>query len=591
MIIQIICFVLPAIFMTFWRNTYLKLQENGYKKLVAPCVAGIILINLVCVIFSKVLYGTNDIMTFLTTGQGIGYWLTFACVIAVLEPIAENFFRNNVFVKIGDGIEISDSKKNIFLLLYMVLLFLVNLVRIFDRTYWADEEYSILMVDRTWGQIATETASDVHPPLYYFLLKIVSHFLGHNGAAYHFTSLLAYSAILVLAYVVIRKTFGYVTTTLFVTFCSVLYNAIRYNVEIRMYSWASFFVLGTGLFYYFVLERNKYRDYIIMALFALGAAYTHYYALISVSFFFVSMIIYSVVTRDKKRIKGMLMGCGIAIIGYLYWLTVLIDTFLHVSKDWWMSFYAKFSECVQFLFYGTNGSIYTKIWIAAAIIVGVYEVGIVKIKKNKRGKPESLSLNFDVREYKCTPILLWIITGFAAVFGTMAVGIWVSYLFRPLFYTKYLYPAAIIAWLMLAVCVSRLKYKNIAGLLVLCLLLKSGVTDYSTLFIKDKEISNNLENTLFYIDQVIDIGGEFLSTKNISYPVDIYYPDHELTILDGNNLDPEMVDINKIYCFVGLEEITDEQRKFFTDEGFRIIPFYAEGYFGDFTVWVYKIQK
>ena len=54
------------------------------------------------------------------------------------------------------------------------------------------------------------------------------------------------------------------------------------GVEIRMYSWAMFFVLACAVYAYEVFQKETLFCYSKMTFFGICAAYTHYYALIAV---------------------------------------------------------------------------------------------------------------------------------------------------------------------------------------------------------------------------------------------------------------------------------------------------------------------
>lgn len=41
-----------------------------------------------------------------------------------------------------------------------------------NGNFWLDEFFSIEMVKLDWTEIPAATAADVHPPLYYFILKL-----------------------------------------------------------------------------------------------------------------------------------------------------------------------------------------------------------------------------------------------------------------------------------------------------------------------------------------------------------------------------------------------------------------------------------
>ena len=173
----------------------------------------------------------------------------------------------------------------ILLIIYTAVLAVLNGVRIMDSTYWFDEIFSIKLINMTIPEMLRATANDVHPPLYYVILKVFCHFFSQSGPALHAASLLPYVIVLILALTVIRRRFGRSTAFLFVTFMSLLQCTLRYNVEIRMYSWVVLFVLTAYLSLYAIFNSNRKRSYVLFTAASLAAAYSHYYALIAVAFF------------------------------------------------------------------------------------------------------------------------------------------------------------------------------------------------------------------------------------------------------------------------------------------------------------------
>ena len=135
----------------------------------------------------------------------------------------------------------------VLLVIYAAALAALNGIRIFDSTYWYDEMFSIKLIRMPIPELIEETANDVHPPLYYLILKGVTHFTGESGPVLHAVSLFPYLLVLVIALTVIRSRFGKSTSFLFITFASLLASAVKLNVEIRMYSWLVLFVLVSYL--------------------------------------------------------------------------------------------------------------------------------------------------------------------------------------------------------------------------------------------------------------------------------------------------------------------------------------------------------
>jgi uncharacterized membrane protein len=204
-----------------------------------------------------------------------------------------------------------------------------------DSTYWYDEMFSIMLIRMPISELIEKTAKDVHPPLYYLILKGVCHFVGESGPVLHAVSLLPYLMVLVLSLTVVRKWFSRSTSVVLVTFASLLASAVKFNVEIRMYSWVVLFVLVSYLSLYAILYRNRAVDYAIFILASLAAAYTHYYALIAVAFLYLVLMLYALIVRREILLR-VVITWGLSALGYVRWLLVLLETFGRTSSGWWM---------------------------------------------------------------------------------------------------------------------------------------------------------------------------------------------------------------------------------------------------------------
>ena len=99
-------------------------------------------------------------------------------------------------------------KTDILIYLYAVMLLLMNLIRIFDNSFWGDEYYSIRLARMGMRGLLQTTAGDVHPPFYYIFVKGLYKLLGDNGVVYHFSGFLPYVLIIVIACVWVRKRLG-----------------------------------------------------------------------------------------------------------------------------------------------------------------------------------------------------------------------------------------------------------------------------------------------------------------------------------------------------------------------------------------------
>lgn len=75
-------------------------------------------------------------------------------------------------------------------------------------------------------------------------------------------------------------------------FLSIMPSSLEENLEVRMYTWAMFFVTASGVYAFEAyLEPERKKNWIVLILSSLAAAYTHYFALISVAVVYVILFL------------------------------------------------------------------------------------------------------------------------------------------------------------------------------------------------------------------------------------------------------------------------------------------------------------
>ena len=57
-------------------------------------------------------------------------------------------------------------------------LIIIYISTAFNNCIWLDEAFSMSMIQQNFGEIIYNTAIDVHPPLYYIILKVLVNILG-----------------------------------------------------------------------------------------------------------------------------------------------------------------------------------------------------------------------------------------------------------------------------------------------------------------------------------------------------------------------------------------------------------------------------
>ena len=129
-----------------------------------------------------------------------------------------------------------------------ILSFFVCLFQAFGQDIWFDEVFSVNFIQHSYKEIAALTGKDVHPPLYYWYLKLF-HDIGKvlvpaasSIVLCKLASMLPFVGIFVYTLTAIRKNFGLHVAGLFWFLIMTMPQISNYTVEIRMYSLALFFI-------------------------------------------------------------------------------------------------------------------------------------------------------------------------------------------------------------------------------------------------------------------------------------------------------------------------------------------------------------
>ena len=155
------------------------------------------------------------------------------------------------------------NKINIVLI---VLIAIAPLLLCFNSSLWFDEAYSVGIANQPWGNLFISTINDVHPILYYVLLKIYSLICGTSVIALRIFSVIPIVLLAVFSFVKIRKEFGNKVSFYFNLVLLLLPVTMHYGSQIRMYSLSMLFVTITAVYAYLAYKNNNKKDWIIFAI-------------------------------------------------------------------------------------------------------------------------------------------------------------------------------------------------------------------------------------------------------------------------------------------------------------------------------------
>lgn len=171
----------------------------------------------------------------------------------------------------------------LFILIFILLLATFLRFHLLEsQSFWHDEGNSARLSERTITLIIEGTASDIHPPLYYLLLRVWREFVGSSEFAFRSFSAFLGVAIVAFIFTLGRQLLG--TVWQYAAIAGALLAAINpaliyYSQEARMYEMLAFLALLSTLLLVRILQAPGWRASLVIAyiLTAVAGLYTHYF--------------------------------------------------------------------------------------------------------------------------------------------------------------------------------------------------------------------------------------------------------------------------------------------------------------------------
>ena len=143
---------------------------------------------------------------------------------------------------------------------------------------WFDEAFGSYLIRFNFADLTRYTAYDVHPPLYYWLLKIWSLFFGNTELGIRSMSVFFGAVTIVGAFVLVMRLFGRRAAYVSLLFLVLSPLFIRYSQEARMYTvLTAIIVAATYLLVYAEQAKKRWPWIAYGVLLALGML-TQYFA-------------------------------------------------------------------------------------------------------------------------------------------------------------------------------------------------------------------------------------------------------------------------------------------------------------------------
>ncbi len=343
------------------------------------------------------------------------------------------------------------------LLIYMLITPLDHLI------LHVDEYFTLTLIDFDLSEMVRLTAADVHPPLYYLILKFFMTVFGFFGVSAHsiyavrVVSIIPYALIMLISYFKLRKEYGWLTAGLFMLSIGVMSQFFFYFLIARMYSWAILFTIIAFIYTKEIYTKGDFKYWAIVTVASVLAAYTHYFAGISAVCIFLVLIFY-VLFKNRSQIKNLCISLAAGVLLYAYWFPILIAQLEVIHHGFWVPRITIKSLIADFGYYAYCNDIF---FAAIAILILIAIIYMYK---------KQLSEKYTVDNF-------YLLTGLVVYVGTILFALIVSLTYKPVLLARYLIPASAVLWLSISILINKIEDKKtmICSFALICLLLIAGI--------------------------------------------------------------------------------------------------------------------
>lgn len=209
---------------------------------------------------------------------------------------------------------------------------------------WFDEAFSAYLLRFEFWEIALFTAADVHPPLYYWLLKLWTDLFGTTEAGLRSMSIFFGLIAATFAYLWTKRHFGRraALAALLVLVLTPLF--IRYGQEARMYTLAAALIMAATYVFSLAMSTGKRWQWVLYGVLVSLGMWTHYFTALAWIAHWVwrGVVLYRNRLRGKKLrtaffSKNWIIAHVVAVGLFLPWLPAMVVQLLIIqTQGFWI---------------------------------------------------------------------------------------------------------------------------------------------------------------------------------------------------------------------------------------------------------------
>lgn len=440
-------------------------------------------------------------------------------IIQVMNKISENI-----------SFEQTNEKNNKYLgMIFLIAgfaVFLFSCSQGLGKDIWYDEIFSLKFSELSFGEIVSATAKDVHPPFYYWYLKLVQGVLAvicpgmHPFVAGKVASMLPFSALFLYGITLVRKRFGWPAAGVFLFLITAMPQLSNYIVEVRMYSLALFFITAFFLHAVEAVCENRRRDFAFLFVYGILTAYTQYYACIAIAVIYICLLIFQLAAKNRCGVRRCLICIGLSVLCYLPWLPKLWGQLQTVRQSYWiqpLTFRSIFG-CLKYVFLPVSfdGKVN---YFLAFIMIAVCFCLFLSLFGRKSGKLDR-----------------WMgMVGILVPLTAVLTGFMASALGRPVFIYRYLIPGLGVSWFAVAVQLVK-QWKRRFGVLLLLPFLLAGFFNMKGFYAEEHKKNVEMSATGEFLQEIPEEAVILTNFNHVQALMAAYLPNS--VILYGTEPEP-----------------------------------------------------
>jgi uncharacterized membrane protein len=280
-------------------------------------------------------------------------------------------------------------KKNKWLILILIAATAVRLYKITAISLWHDEAFSALLIKYPWHEMFYRIGLDVHPPLYYILLRFWSYIFGYSLFSLRGFSLFFGVATIYATFLFVKSAFQKENVALAASALTALsLFQIQYVTEARMYTFGTFILMLSAYFLVVALKRDSWKYWLLFVLATSLCIYTHYYLFFScfaIGLFALYAIHKKHSFEEVAAYKKFVVAYFLVFLSFLPWLKTFLFQFGQVQNNYWIPKMDKWS--IPFTNWrlltgsGDSSALRTHVTLILAILFSLYI--IYRLAKNE----------------------------------------------------------------------------------------------------------------------------------------------------------------------------------------------------------------